>query len=112
MARAHDPAEKLSALRGIVAHHQHGKVQGVRVDATTANAILTVHDLFSAENQAQFLALPIGRMADVAWKLIAGSRVRGDDVCTTINQRGGESGHTCKNCNGTRQREPYWAAES
>ncbi len=71
MARAHDPAEKLSALRGIVEHHQHGKVEGVRVDATTARAIVSVHDALNAENQAKFLAMPIGRMADVAWKLVS-----------------------------------------
>jgi predicted RecA/RadA family phage recombinase len=61
---------KLIALRGIVEHKQHGKVEGVRVDLFTANAIIKVYDALSAENQAKYLALPVQRMANIAFKLV------------------------------------------
>lgn len=64
------PASKLETLRRIVAHHQAMRLGAEgSVDAFTASAILAVHDRLGPENQAKYLAMPVRRMADVAWKL-------------------------------------------
>ena len=60
----------ISALRDIVKHKQHAKVNGQRVDLYTASAIITVYDNLSAENQKRLAALPIPRMAAICFKLI------------------------------------------
>lgn len=47
------------------------KIDGVVVDATTAAAILTVYDaLKKPATRAKLAALPLHRMADVAWRLL------------------------------------------
>ncbi len=64
------PASKLETLRRIVAHHQAMRLGAEgSVDAFTASTILAVYDRLSPENQAKYLAMPVRRMADVAWKL-------------------------------------------
>lgn len=65
-----DTAATLRALRGIVAHKQHGHVQGVTVDLFTASAILKVHDALNPANQQKLLRLAPLKMATVAFKLL------------------------------------------
>ncbi len=65
------PASKLETLRRIVAHHQAMRIGAEgSVDAFTASAILGVYDRLGPQNQAKYLAMPVHRMADVAWKLV------------------------------------------
>jgi hypothetical protein len=52
------------------ARGQWRKISGVVVDATTAHAILTVYDALSPANQARLAAMPIARMATIAWQLL------------------------------------------
>lgn len=60
---------RIQAIRRIVKEHQHGKVEGHHVDSFSASAILNVHDALSPENRKKFLALPVPKMASVAFKL-------------------------------------------
>jgi len=46
------------------------KIDGVVVDAATAAAILTVYDAIKPATRAKLAALPIDRMAQVAWRLL------------------------------------------
>jgi hypothetical protein len=46
------------------------KIGGVFVDATTANAILTVYDAATPKTQAKIASLPITIMASFAWRVI------------------------------------------
>ncbi|GAB3160756.1 hypothetical protein GCM10027290_67160 [Micromonospora sonneratiae] len=46
------------------------KIDGVVVDATTAAAILTVYDALKPATRAKLAAMPLHRMADVAWRLL------------------------------------------
>ncbi|GLY98830.1 hypothetical protein [Actinoplanes sp. NBRC 103695] len=46
------------------------KIDGVVVDATTAAAILTVYDALRPTSRAKLAALPVDRMAHVAWRLL------------------------------------------
>ena len=39
------------------------------VDATTAHAVLTVHDGLSASNKIKFADLPFMKMVEVTWKI-------------------------------------------
>ena len=64
-----DQQFKLATLRAIVADHQAAQIEGVLVDVTTANVIVKIHDALSPKNQASYLAYPITRMANIAWKL-------------------------------------------
>lgn len=60
----------IEQLREIVKEHQYKKIDGVIVDVMTASAILKVYDNINEVNQAKFSALPITKMASVAWQLI------------------------------------------
>ncbi len=80
------PASKLETLRRIVAHHQAMRIGAEgSVDAFTASAILGVYDRLGPENQAKYLAMPVPRMADVAWKLLG---PRANPYLATIYRRG------------------------
>jgi len=62
--------ERISAIRRILERKQYEKVDGSMIDLMTAQAIVTVHDALSVENQAKFVGMPAGRMATIAWKLV------------------------------------------
>jgi hypothetical protein len=46
------------------------KIGGVFVDATTANAILTVYDAAAPRSQGKIASLPIALMASFAWRVL------------------------------------------
>ena len=56
-------------LREAKAGHSR-KIGGVFVDATTANAILTVYDAATPKTQVKIASLPIGIMASFAWRVL------------------------------------------
>jgi len=56
-------------LREAKAGHSR-KIGGVFVDATTANAILTVYDAATPKTQAKIASLPIAIMASFAWRVL------------------------------------------
>ena len=62
-------ATKEAKLRKIVAEHQYAEIEGVLVDAFTANVICKVLDALSENNKAMMLSFPVANMADVAFKL-------------------------------------------
>lgn len=65
-------APKLSTInrcRIIVRAHQYEKIDGVIVDATTANLIVKVYDVLNETNALKFATLPTWRMVNLAWKL-------------------------------------------
>jgi hypothetical protein len=70
---AHHPDEpkRIVKLRTILAEHQAERVDGVLVDVATANAVLVVWEGLNADNRRAFVALPMGKAALLAWKLVA-----------------------------------------
>ena len=62
--------EKIEACRVIVDEQSFGKIDGVTMDTFSASAILAVWDAINETNRAKFSALPIAKMARVAFKLI------------------------------------------
>ncbi len=60
---------KEDALRQIVAQHQAGKVDGKKVDAFSASAIVQILDAISPEQKEHYLSLPVAKMAELAFKL-------------------------------------------
>jgi hypothetical protein len=62
--------QKIETLKTIVADHQCAKVEGVLVDATTANVVVQVFDALNETNKAKFAALPVAKMANLAWKFV------------------------------------------
>jgi hypothetical protein len=63
---------KEAALRKIVSEHQAAEIEGVLVDATSASMLVQVLDNLNPINKAKFLALDIGRMAHLGWRLVSG----------------------------------------
>jgi hypothetical protein len=68
---APSPAERIAALRSILTRKQYAKIDGHMVDTFSASAILSVFDALGAENQARYAAMPVGKMASIAFKLHA-----------------------------------------
>lgn len=67
-------AEKtIDAIRDIVTSHSSKMIDGVLVDAQTANVIVQVYDALNDENKVKFAAMPIERMGDAAWRLVSKS---------------------------------------
>lgn len=62
--------QRIAAIRRIVERKQYAKVDGVMVDLFSASAIVQVFDAISEANRAKFTALPVAKMADVAFKVI------------------------------------------
>lgn len=62
--------DKEAMLRKIVDEKQAAKIEGAMVDLFSASAILSVLDAINPTNKEKFLKLPIGRMADIAFKML------------------------------------------
>jgi hypothetical protein len=60
----------MDMLREAKAGNAH-KIGGVFVDATTANAILTVYDAATPQTQVKIASLPIAIMASFAWRVLS-----------------------------------------
>jgi len=61
--------EKITKIRAIK-EGVFNKVDGVALDSFSASAIIAVYDAISAENKRKFAALPVLKMANVAFKLV------------------------------------------
>jgi hypothetical protein len=61
---------RIDAIRRVVAECQYAKIDGIMVDLFTAYTIFRVYDALNEANQAKFRALPVGKMAGIAFKLI------------------------------------------
>tara|TARA_B100001250_G_C19676694_1_gene733963 strand:- start:201 stop:1109 length:909 start_codon:yes stop_codon:yes gene_type:complete len=60
----------MDIIKRIVDNHQNEKIQGVRVDATTANAVLKVYNALSPKHQRTMEKLPIKKLVTIVWRLI------------------------------------------
>ena len=69
VTRSRTPEEKIAGIRQIVTERQYAKVDGMTVDGFSASAIIQVYDALNPENRAKYAALPINRMATIAFKL-------------------------------------------
>lgn len=61
---------KIDQLKEIVNDFSNKEINGVIVDAQTANVILTVYDALGDRNKEKFINHDIVRMSDIAWNLI------------------------------------------
>lgn len=65
----------MRAICRVVEEKQYRKIarsptDRVNMDGATANAIMTVYDALNPANREKFAALPMRKMATVAWKLL------------------------------------------
>jgi hypothetical protein len=65
-----DGAAIVEACRSIVANGQYEKINGHMVDLFTASAIVKVHDALSDTSKPKLLALPVARMASIAFQVL------------------------------------------
>lgn len=63
-----DNLAKIAAIRAILTDG-YAKVNGVMVDVFSASAIIQLYDAINDVNKAEYRALPIHKMADIAFKL-------------------------------------------
>ncbi len=61
---------RIYCINRIKENHQYEKIDGVMIDATTANVIVTVYNALSLENRIKFASMPASKMASLAYKLI------------------------------------------
>jgi hypothetical protein len=70
VTRPKTPEERIAAIRRIVTEGQYAKVDGTMIDLFSASAVIGVYDKLNPENQAKYAAMPAGKMALVAFKLL------------------------------------------
>lgn len=63
-------AEIIDACRAIMAAQQYAKINGHMVDLFTASAIVKVYDAVNDANKAKLAALPIARIASIAFQVL------------------------------------------
>jgi len=62
-------AKLLGVLERICAEHSGLEVNGVLIDGSSACLIVQIAKKLNAENKKKFLALPVGRMGELAWQI-------------------------------------------
>ncbi len=66
---AGNPADRIAAIRRVVAEKQYAKIDGVMMDLFSASYITQVYDALNPENKIKFASFPAARMAGIAFKL-------------------------------------------
>ena len=64
-----DKLTKLETLKKIVSECEAARIEGSIVDLFSASAIVRVAEKLSPENLEKFMAMPVRKMATVAFKL-------------------------------------------
>ena len=62
--------KRIDILRRIVDNHQQEKIEGVTVDALTANMLVTIHDALSSKSRAKFDRIPLKKLVDFGWSMV------------------------------------------
>ena len=57
-------------IEQVLKKRQAKKIDGMYMDMTTANAIMTVYKALNQSNKKKFAKLPLKKMVDVTWKLV------------------------------------------
>lgn len=60
----------INCCREIKSSQSFAKINGIMVDLFSANAIIAVHDGINDTQRAKFIALPLAKMASVAFKVL------------------------------------------
>ena len=68
---AGNSADRINAIRRVVANKQYEKIDGCMIDLFTANIIVQVYDALSDKNKAKFAAVPAPKMGIIALKLVS-----------------------------------------
>lgn len=71
VTRTEDGDAIIAACRSIVANGQYEKINGHMVDLFTASAIVKIYDAVNDANKAKLKALPIARIASIAFKVLS-----------------------------------------
>lgn len=63
---------RIDKLRLVVEHHQHAKVDGLRIDAQTANVMVQVHDALKDEYyRKRFNTMPMLKCVNLCWTVFS-----------------------------------------
>ena len=68
---AGNPADRIAAIRRIVAEGQYAVVDRTMIDLFTASDIVQVYDALNAANQDRFASMPAPKMGEIAFRLLA-----------------------------------------
>lgn len=88
--RKHAQTAWIEVARQVAQSHQHAEVDGMILDATTANGLVKLFDSLSPENQARFAAMPLEQAVDTMWKV----------VNRTFSRKQANVGDPCPSCKG------------
>ena len=61
---------KIKDIEQVLKKKSAKKIDGMYMDMTTANAIMTVYKALNTSNRKKFEKLPLKKMVDVTWKLV------------------------------------------
>jgi len=61
---------KIKDIEQVLKKRSAKKIDGMYMDMTTANAIMTVYKALNTSNRKKFEKLPLKKMVDVTWKLV------------------------------------------
>ena len=60
----------IDVSRRIVANHQYEDLDGILIDAMTANLLVTVYDNLKDKNQTHYHGMELARAVHIAYKLV------------------------------------------
>jgi hypothetical protein len=61
----------LEAMRKIVAEKNAAKINECFIDLFSASAVVKVYDVVNEKNKASLLALPVGRVCEIAMQVLS-----------------------------------------
>ena len=61
---------KIKDIEQVLKKKSAKQIDGMYMDMTTANAIMTVYKALNTRNKKKFEELPLKKMVDVTWKLV------------------------------------------
>jgi predicted RNA-binding Zn-ribbon protein involved in translation (DUF1610 family) len=88
--RKHAQTAWIEVARQVAQSHQHAEVDGMILDATTANGLVKLFDSLSPENQARFAAMPLEQAVDTMWKVVNRTSSRRVTAKYYIREEGGK----------------------
>ena len=117
--------KRIEILRRIVKDHQNEKIDGVRIDLTTAGMLVTVYEALEKKgsDMSKFDRIPLMKLVDFGWKSVtasdySGLRSRramywgGPGMTYRLTKEEQQTGTTtCPRCKGPMEKEPFMRGE-
>lgn len=117
--------KRIDVLRRIIEDHQNEKIDGVRIDPTTASMLVKVYEVLEKKgsDMSKFDRIPLMKLVDFGWSSVTASDYSGlrsrramywggpgrTYRLTKEEQQNGMA--TCPKCKGPMEKEPFMRGE-